>query len=131
MFFIIFFAGQWAIGCMVSSTTIRSLRLYERHQNTVTVCSLSSSSTRWVEVCHVIIICPSPGKGYGLGLGLGLGLKGWCIPVLTGTGSGIGTRILQVLKDEYPDVYRYSCCSSSGVRVTRLRMLHLQKSIML
>ena len=24
-----------------------------------------------------------------------------------GTGSGIGTKILEILKDEFPDVYRY------------------------
>ena len=25
----------------------------------------------------------------------------------TGTGSGVGTKILEILKDEFPDVYRY------------------------
>ena len=36
--------------------------------------------------------------------------------VLAGTGSGVGTRILEILKDEYPDVYRYFNPLVMGVR---------------
>ena len=27
-----------------------------------------------------------------------------------GTGSGVGTRIIDILRNEYPDVYRYTPC---------------------
>ena len=53
-------------------------------------------------------------RGWGGGRrGWGGGRRGWggvhMRPVwrmLIGTGSGVGTKILEVLKDEYPDVYR-------------------------
>jgi len=32
------------------------------------------------------------------------------VAVLSGTGSGIGTYILSLLKDEYPEIFRLAVC---------------------
>lgn len=74
---------------------IRSARL----QNTVIAFSASSSFTLWEEVSFWCLACYP---------WWWLRNIGWpkCTFVCLGTGSGLGTFVLKLLEDEFPEVYR-------------------------
>jgi len=76
---------------MVTSTRIRFQRRYAKRWSIVTASSHSSCCTQWVEVRKSVT------------------LLFYLMPIAVGTGSGVGTKLLEILHDEYPDVYRYMC----------------------
>lgn len=103
------YIGLLVIRCMEPNTTTICQRDSENLLNSATASSPSLYCTLWEEVgichmiimwslnCHVIVMWP---LNYHV-------IVMW--PLMhghTGTGSGVGTKILEILKDEFPSVYR-------------------------